>query len=253
MRPDEKQNWLAVETRNADSLQNAFYVIEGFTGKLLLADFKSRTSWWSGLQDMYAGQMYVHLDSNERFGGHRGIMAVEGASGKVSWEQPVYRFYALTEQYLLAWEAVEDATAYIPLDLISGQKLPFTVYPAEAKVIITAFNLKRQQVCQVPSSYSASSLYFKDLELFLQNRLGQNAVQSVDYLETGRFFVTGFYTEQANKQLTYWVAVFSLAGELLLQEQLVTGAKGIGTDNFFILQDTLILIKNKNTLLGFGL
>jgi len=252
MRFDEKKGWLGIETRDADTLQNAFYVVDTQSGNLVLADYKPKAGWWSGLEDIYGGCLYLHRGNNQQYGQHEGIMAVNAVSGQTLWEQPHYSFYGLATDYLLAKESDQDLNEFVYLDYETGTKIPAALTLSEIKAALSHFQAQRQQQSKVPSHYPENNVFFAELQLFMQETINTEAVLAMDYLETGRYFVIGYYQKQPDSKYTYQVAVFSITGALLLQEKLKTDATGIGLDNFFILNDTLILSKNKDSLLGYG-
>jgi hypothetical protein len=253
LRPDEKTNWLAIEMREADSLLNNFQVIDCQTGALVLTDYQAPEGWWAGLDDLYDGLLYIHGQGNQRYGRHQGITALDPATGSMRWQQPAFSFYGLTDQALVVRQAGEEALDFLALDRKTGQLLGTLPDVADVKNKMSQFNDQRQLYNLVPGFYPAGQAYFQDLAAFIQLKLGETAVQGIDFVETGRYFVVGYYVPAAGTQMHYRVAAFSLAGDQLLHQELAADCEGIGSDYFFILQDTLILIKNRRTLVGFRL
>lgn len=253
LRPDEKTSWLAVELRDADSLMNAFHVVHSRSGMAVLANYQAPEGWWAGLDELYDGMMYLHGKGNQRYGRHLGITALDPARGRVVWQQPAFSFYGLTRDLVVARPAGEEALELLGLDPASGEVLENSLDATQIKAGLLAFQHERQQQHLVPAFYPESQVYFRDLATFICRHLNQEALLGIDFLETGRYFVLGYYVAGGETGMRYQVAAFTLAGELLLQQELARDCKGIGSDYFFILQDTLILIKNRKTLLGFGL
>lgn len=254
LRPDEKSSWLAIELRDADSLMNSFQVIHSQTGAVVLADYQAPAGWWAGLDELYDGVLYLHGKGSQRYGRHQGITAVDPATGKINWQQPDYSFYGLTEAMLVARQASDESLELMALDPKTGLLLSALPDVADVKNRMSAFNNRRQQDNLVPGFYPQDQHYFKDLATFVHQKLGQEAMLGIDFLETGRYFVVGYYVAAPGAgKMHYRVAAFSLEGDLLLEQELAADCEGIGSDYFFILQDTLILIKNRRTLLGFRL
>jgi hypothetical protein len=253
LRPDEKTNWLAIEVRDADSLMNGFQVIHSQTGAAVLTGYQAPEGWWSGLDDLYDGLLYLHGKGNQRYGRHQGITALAPATGQICWQQPDFSFYGLTEKVLVARQAGEESLDFMALDRKTGHIISALPDVADVKSMLTQFNAGRQQANLVPGFYPQDQAYFKDLATFILLKLGEGAVLGIDFLETGRYFVLGYYVPGAGPKMHYRVAAFSLTGDLLLAQELAADCEGIGSDYFFILQDTLILIKNRRTLLGFKL
>jgi hypothetical protein len=253
VRPDEITGWLAIEIREAESLLNGFWVIHSRTGAVVLRDYQAPEGWWAGLDDLYDGLLYLHGKGNQRYGRHGGISAIAPATGQICWQQPDFSFYGLTDQALVVRPAGEETLDFVALDRKTGRRLMDLPGLTDVKSMLASFNVRRQQYYLVPGFYPADQPYFQDLATFIQMKLGEEAVLGIDFLETGRYFVIGYYVPARAPQMHYRVAAFSLAGDLLLQQELAADCEGIGSDYFFILRDTLILIKNRGTLLGFGL
>jgi hypothetical protein len=253
VRPDEKTGWLAIEVRDADSLMNGFQVIQSQTGAAVLSDYQAPEGWWSGLDDLYDGWLYLHGKGNQRYGRHQGITAVDPATGQICWQQPDFSFYGLTAEALVVRKAGEESLDFTALDRQTGHILSDLPDVADVKRMLDTFHARRQESNLVPGFYPAAQPYFKDLDTFIRMKLAEEPVLGIDFLETGRYFVLGYYVPAAGAKMHYRVAAFSLRGDLLLQQELAADCEGIGSDYFFILQDTLILIKNRRTLLGFAL
>lgn len=253
LRADEKTGWLAVELRDADSLMNAFHVVHSRTGATVLHNYQTPEGWWSGLDELYDGRMFLHGKGNQRYGRHQGITALEPATAQVCWHQPGFSFYGLTKDFLVARPAGEEALELVGLDYPTGRVLENAPAPADLKARLLDLQLERQQHHLVPAFYPESQVYFQDLATFIREQLKQEALLGIDFLETGRYFVLGYYVAGGQAGMHYQVAAFTLTGKRLLLQELAQDCKGIGADYFFILQDTLILIKNRRTLLGFGL
>jgi hypothetical protein len=253
VRPDEKTGWLAVEVRDADSLMNGFWVVDSRSGAAVLRDYQAPEGWWAGLDELYDGLLYLHGRGNQRYGRHAGITVVAPATGQVCWQQPAYSFYGLTTQALVVRQAGEESLDLLALDRKSGHLLGPLPDVAAVKAMLGAFHDRRLQDNRVPAFYPAGQPYFQDLATFIDLKLDEQVVLGVDFLETDRYFVLGYYGPAAGAKMHYRVAAFTLSGDLLLQQELAADCEGIGADYFFILQDTLILIKNRRTLSGFGL
>ncbi|MGV3641742.1 MAG: DUF4905 domain-containing protein, partial [Adhaeribacter sp.] len=219
LRPDEKTSWLAVELRDADSLMNAFHVVHSRSGAAVLANYQAPEGWWAGLDELYDGRMYLHGKGNQRYGRHLGITALDPATGQVVWQQPAFSFYGLSRNLVVARPAGEEALELLGLDPASGQVLENSLDATQIKAGLLAFQQERQQQHLVPAFYPESQVYFRDLATFISRHLQQEALLGIDFLETGRYFVLGYYVAGGETGMRYQVPAFTLAGELLLQQE----------------------------------
>ncbi|WP_026462831.1 DUF4905 domain-containing protein [Adhaeribacter aquaticus] len=255
IRIDDKHGLLAVEVRDADTLHTSFSVLDVKTGALLLSDYKTREPWYVGLEDIHQGILFFHGIGDRRFGSHKGITAVEVKTGKLLWQDPEFIYYGFIPDGLLVKknEALEAPLSLI--DSFTGKMLTTESENASSSAmptIFAAYQANRRLPVLVPGHYPDSSAHFSTLQQFLESKINITVKDAIDYLETKDFFILGFYNFDANNQRCYRVAVFNLEGELILKEDLATNLEGLGLDNFFIIQNSLILLKNKSTLLGYG-
>ena len=252
LRADEVYNWLAIETREADTLQNAFYVLDAQTGRFILPEFNP-VGWGGGLEDIHDGELFLHRSTNNKYGRHEGILAINAITGKLNWERPNFSFYGLAPGYLVGKESQQETADLFALDLTTGNNLANPPTSSEMLAALGNFHASRQQATRGAHHYPENNMYFSDLSLFLQEKSGIKPVLAIDYLETSTYFVIGYYVAQVNGKYDYHLAVYSLTGDLLLTEKLKSDSTGIGIDNFFKLNQTLVLIKDKNLLLGYVL
>ncbi|GEO04126.1 hypothetical protein AAE02nite_17900 [Adhaeribacter aerolatus] len=251
LRFDEKAGLIAVECREADTLQTAFSVFRAKTGELLLRDYKPAKAWWQNLAANHNGILYLQGVSAKGVGRSVGITAVSINDAQVKWQQPEFSFHSLTGNTILALSAAGESTELICLNPETGEEMGQAGSMAACPEKAASLSAEESRAIMVPQHYPAENKYFTDLKLFVQNKTGFDALYAIDYLEHKNMLALGFYRPQENKLQTYQLAVFSLTGELCLQVDLGKDLSGIGTDNFFIFQDTLILVKNKKTLLGY--
>lgn len=252
VRFDDLTGLVAVEGRDALTLQTNFAVFSGLTGQFKLPDYRPAKAWWLNLADVDATHLYLQGLAAKGVGRSAGIMAVEISTGQVKWEQPGFSFYALSPDAVLVLPAAGDSTELIGLNPASGTVQGSKGNLAAPDAHLALYQAQRLQSFRVPQHYPAENKYFADLKEFLAQKLGVTAAFAIDYLEYKNNIWLGYYLPQANGQKTYQLACFSDSGDLYWQEELEKDLPGIGKDSFFIFRDTLILIKNKNLLLGYA-
>lgn len=251
LRFDDVTGLIAVECRDADSLQTSFGVFKGITGKVVLQSYKPVKAWWKNLADIRAGIMYLQGVAAKGVGKSVGIFAVDATNGQEKWELPEYSFYGLTPTEVLVLPGAGESTDLTGIQVETGKETNTSGSIAEMQKRITSFRQQRFQTLQVPQQYPTQSAYFPDLQAFIKSKTGLTAQGAIDYLEFNNTIAIGFQPLLENNQLTYQLALFSMAGDIYLHENLGKDLAGIGTDSFFIFQDTLILLKNRNSLLGY--
>ncbi|MDB5262170.1 MAG: hypothetical protein JWQ14_1451 [Adhaeribacter sp.] len=238
---------VAIECRDADTLQTSFAVFAAHNGVLVLRNYKPANAWWTGLAEIRAGLLYLQGMTTKGIGRPAGITAVGATDGQVKWQRPEFSFYGLTATAILALPAAGESAELTSLNPQTGE-----ITESGIKMAVAATQLiATQPTVQVPQHYPVDNAYFIYLKEFIYQKTGVLAHTAIDYLENEKYIALGFYPAAENQSQVYRVVLFSLSGEWLLQEDLGKELTGIGPDNFFIFQDTLILFKNKKSLLGY--
>jgi hypothetical protein len=247
LRFEEATGLVAVECRDAETLQVSFSAFNAKNGELVLQNYKPANAWWTGLAGIRAGLLYLQGVAAKGVGRPAGITAVAITDGQVKWQLPEYSIYGFAANELLVLPASAESMELIPL-------IPETGEVIRSGLDITGGQtelVKSRESLQIPQQYAEGSSYFNDLKEFILRETGCVAHSAIDYLETDRHIVLGFYPEKQEQNQVYRLFLFTISGVCLLQEDLGKDLSGIGTDNFFIFQDTLILFKNKSSLLGY--
>jgi hypothetical protein len=243
---------IAVECRSAEVLETIFSAFRGTDGEFLLSDYTVADSWWTGLEAIDSGLLYLHGMEAGGLGQHRGITAIGLADGFTRWQRPDCRFYGITANELVAVPVGSEVLSWRSLNKNTGAETGKIWEGASVQTALASYRDSQFQEIRQPVQHAADTVYFADLASFIQNNLAVEPQLAIDYLETDTYFGLGFYVADAEELFDYWVAVYALEGTLWLQKNLGTELSGIGTDNFFIFKDRLILIQNKTTLLGYA-
>src|SRR5687768_6966235 len=105
LRCDTKTGLVAVECRDADTLQTAFSIFNANTGEVVLRDLQPANAWWTGLAEIRAGLLYLQGVAAKGIGRPAGITAISIESGQVKWQRPEFSFYSLTATEILVLPA----------------------------------------------------------------------------------------------------------------------------------------------------
>ncbi|MFC5269882.1 DUF4905 domain-containing protein [Adhaeribacter terreus] len=243
---DQETQNLALEIRQKEALQTAFWVIDTKTGNLLLKDHKPAERWWTGLENAVGGNLLLHgYSSNRETGKHLGITAVSEETGETQWHKPELTY---TGQNSETTVLVENGLGQIKeVVLETGVENDFFQDQGHAKKQVQAFEEKRSQAMQFPVPYLPTDAHYGLLQQFLKQKTGKRAEEQIEYLETGSHIVFSFYARN-HSVLANYLVVCSSAGEVLLEICLEPEVAGIGLDTFFIFAAKLFFIQEKNSL-----
>ncbi len=206
-----------------------------------------------GLEEAYAGQVYLHGYGDRKLGQHKGIWALAAGGEGAIWHQPELAFYGLAQNGLLAYEAAAQEQGLLLLDTQTGQMLQRAISQEHAAEQVQAYSSVRDAVVVYPTLYKEGETYFEQVRDFLVQRLDCQPVSAIEYAETDNYLVVSYYLTTEKNKLDNFLAVFDLNGFLHLNEPLAVATDGVGSDTFFIFMRSLYFVQTKATLKAYSL
>ncbi|WP_158267425.1 DUF4905 domain-containing protein [Adhaeribacter arboris] len=252
IRVDYEQGLLAFELRDSDRLQVEFAVLNLQNGQLS-APYRAPENWWMGLEDAYGRMLFLHGFGNRAIGTHQGITAVSADSYQILWQQDQTVFYGLADNSRIIARPVKAENEFFQaLNAQTGVILETNINPVEAQAAVTSFNRSRTSKSNYPVHYPATSEHFALLSQFIFSHSERQGQGAIDYLETEKYLILGYNEVVAKGKWQNILGVYSATeGTLLLEEVLTASASGLVRDTFFVINNTLLFIKAKNTLVGY--
>lgn len=101
-----------------------------------------------------------------------------------------------------------------------------------------------------PFQYLDGESEFETVKNFLITARKEMPMLGAEYLEFADRIIISYYVG-IPASFKNWLAVFSLKGECLYEEEIGTNLKGIGINTFFITSGYLFFVKNKTELVTF--
>jgi hypothetical protein len=102
-----------------------------------------------------------------------------------------------------------------------------------------------------PFQYRAGEEGFETIRAYMAGQFTGEPVVAMDYLEYGRFIVISYYVR--DPELANYLIVLDTEGNELMREKAGQNLSGIGVDTFFVLEGSLIFVKNKSEFLRYKL
>ncbi len=239
MLPDETGKYLLIEYRNDTRRKVDFLCVDMKTKKILWQKTSLKELWWLGLKETTEGKIIIHGYKNSKSPEHKGIYVIDLFSGKLLWENKDLTHVSSHPGYILAANDDPDKPALFKMDIQSGELIQTTEPGSEKNFSVPDYKL--------PVLYTAESNHFMTIATFISQQLQMLSDLAIEYLEHHSYIIISFYTSEQNAVDNY-IAVFDVEGNLLLQEKIGTGLKGIGQDTFFIYGSNLVYVKNKSEL-----
>lgn len=246
--PDETNHSLALEVRNTDLHQTTFYSLLLQDTSLTELVLATEEQWWLGLQAAYKGCILLHGFTDQQNPVPHGLYCYAAQEGHLRWQSTQHQYFGLLKNQLLAIDT--STQQMVGLDLDQGTVIATynnTNKPTEDAQV---FANERNKITLLPLHYHAKHAYFDIISAFIKQKTGNTAIEAADYLEFKDLVILSYYIYGENK-LENRILVCNTEGVTLLDDSLALNLSGIGLDTFFLLENQLIFIKNKNELCSY--
>jgi hypothetical protein len=237
------ENVLLLEVRDNVRKRVTFSALHYGDDRFLWHNKVLEEPWWVALADAAEGKVLftLYIDTNNP--DRKGMLAYTLNDLQLQWWHNDFTLTKRAGESLYGFSSGLGSKPLV-LGLHSGKE----ILPAS---VPTPSGLPAAESVLRPQQYGDGTEYFGMVAKFLRETLNLSAILSLEYLEySGKIFIA-YYTQE--QSLVSHLAVWTDAGELLLQEKTGEHLKGIGQDTFFILSGCLFFVKNKHELISYFL
>ena len=227
---------LCIETRNGESLDTVFHVLD-LTDLDCLSSFKGCfDKWMSGLENIHQETIIIHGYDKEQNIHKKGI-ALYSFGGELLQQFDYLTFQYINNNSIIAIDPNEKLVA-----IENGELFEFNT---KEKSNITS----QTSEVTTPIHYTSEDVHFKTLTTFLSNNFNKEAVHAIDYLEVKDKILISYYIYEGSKLNNEFI-LLTKEGDLLYSTTLDNELSGIGYGTFFVIKNIVYFIRNKKTLLG---
>lgn len=247
IRMDEANRHLVLEIRNGNLRQVSFACIDLFKREILWQDLLMQETWWISLAAVHQNTMLFYLYADNPKPDTSEILSFDLFSKQLLWHQALYRFYTIQEDAVIALKLNETQMLFEKLQLRTGHTLE-TMMEYNPSLL---HSLDESQLI-FPEHYLEGTTHFETIKIFLEKILQIRVFGSIDYLEHKNFIIITYFFSK-NEEISNNLLILEANAQILLNECINTQTKGVTLDSFFVINHTLISIKNKTELIAYSL
>ena len=224
---DPFTDFLLLEERNEELREVHFYVydINDFSYEEVIP--YEEESWWVGVHDFQYGVCVFHLYQDGIEPIPHGVLVYDFVDEDVLLEDKELQFVSRKE-HLFVFENSEGEKQEI--DLLKPKKNSYQ---------------KRQHLILEPRYYNEESKHYQTFVTFLTDRFEVTPVGAIEYIESVNYIIISFNRFVENK-LDNLIFIVDYNGDIQYSAVLMKGTKGIGMGTFFLHNDLLCFVQNKN-------
>lgn len=245
------KNLLVIEERDITTREVFYSCIEMSTGKSLFSDFQTEDKLWSGVEDIYRGFIYFHKYAKPDMPMHSGITAFDINKREVVWKNEDYVFAFIVEDKLYCYQSVFEGKKYFELDYATGELLREI---GEDQLLINKILATKKDEGML-EGYMFPDTYIEGRDSNLDEVIAsikENFViaGSIDLLKTGSIAMISYHTVNDDGSLTNRFNCIEIGSKkIILEEVLNKKITSFMPDSFFICNDLIFLLVEKEELL----
>jgi len=246
-------NKLLVEERDTDKKEVFFSLIEIGNGKVLWNNFQAEEKFWIGVETLYKEVIVMHKFGKPDMPMHKEILVYSLNNNQLIWKTDRYEYLFTYEDKIFCMQKGFSNNHYYALDYLTGD----IIEDLENDVVkINELRLK----CNSGESfagylYSNDFLTQSDLSEDEKNLItdfvaGYEISGKTEYLKYSSYIMFNFYSKNKNGLLSNRFCIFdTIKKKAIVNQVLIESAKAYVPDSFFMKDNYLFVLKEKNTVI----
>jgi hypothetical protein len=242
-----------IETRDPDSREVFFNCIDIETGNTIFKDYQFDEKSWIGIETIYKDVVFFHKYAQPSLPGHKEIICFDIAAQQVLWRSDSLTFQFVSNDQVIAAASTYSGWHFYALNYKTGE-------------VITDYGENASQIQQMRNSaddekdysrYKFPEKITKDLIKHLDGDtaikdiiLNLDIIEDVEYTSYEDLFLMNYHhRETGNFLRNKFAAVDLTKNKVIFEEVLNNNAKGYAPDCFFIYENILILLQEKDRII----
>ncbi|MBN8705036.1 MAG: DUF4905 domain-containing protein [Bacteroidetes bacterium] len=246
------QTHIVIEERLKAERLTRFLCADIRTGLPLWREFTLDEKWYTGLEAVRNGKVYLHGYVNPNLPEHLGIYTISLESGDLLWYEPSLTYYHSGPDFLIGYSQESQERSYFFLDPETGKKKSDQpMSEGEAEKLRGAFSENEGflDVKWTEKLVDGNPLWPEMVTLISKFESGFDPTAGLDVLDLGEHVVFGFHHKTAPKNLCYSLAVIdSRSASLKFRRLLADDLAGQAGDLFLWKGGLLMAVADRKTL-----
>ncbi|HEX8549688.1 MAG TPA: DUF4905 domain-containing protein [Cytophagaceae bacterium] len=254
---------LFIETREPEKRQVKFHAVDLKNKKAIWEYTDTEERWWLGLEDALPNAVLIHGYRNPKFPDHKGLIALDPVRGKILWKNPNWTFINKSGSAVLVSTEKEDTVLLLdPKNGTVHQEMSAPEAPAPSEAA--------SPKVMTGQAISTDNGTYEKIKSLVVERTQLHLIEEINYLEHNGHIIISFYVldhisndvtkavanpgqDSNNNVLTHMLWILDKDGNQKILNTLGKNLKGISSDPFFVFDNMVIFLADKNELMIYGL
>ena len=242
---------LVIEERDPATREVFFSFIEMNTGNVILENLQFEEKFWIGVEEVYKDVIFLHKYQKPDMPGHADIIAYDLNKNEELWHSDEYLFSLILDDKLYCYKNLYEGRKYFELNCFTGELISEL---GERYDLIPG--LKELRDNEIYKGYKFPGIYThtgNEIDTIIDEIKSNEVVSGkIDHLETGNLLLISYHTVLDNGKLMNRFKVLDISSKkLILEEILNKEISNYIPDSFFLINDLVFLLKEKETLFVF--
>ena len=242
---------LVIEERDAATREVFFSCIEMNTGKVIIDSLQFEEKFWIGIEDVYKGVIFFHKYNKPDMPWHSDIIAYDINKKEQLWHSKEYIFSLVYEDKLYCYKNKYEGRIYFKLNYKTGELI--ADLGDDSNVIA---GLKELRDTEIYKGYKFPKVLSHSdgeiAEIFDEIRSNEVITGKIDYLTVNDLLLTSYHRASNDGKLQNCFKALDIhPKKVILEEILNKEITNFIPDSFFLINDLIFLLKEKEKLFVF--
>ena len=251
-----KSGELLGESRDQQKKQVSFFALNSATGLPLWQDLVLDEQWWIGIEEVSDGVLFLHKFSSPDMPAHRGIIAIDLATGKPLWSNEELTFWFAHQGAIFAHKMMFEKRIAFELDVRSGEVRRQIEEGSEPSLFE-----KREEVVganqvglEFPQMVDFDRIDQVISGIITRETGGGSKVAALEYLQSNKFLLMNYHVRSKESTgetllLDNHLKVLDMeSGRLLYTDTISRNSPAAVPDSFYVRTGMVYYVKEQKTL-----
>lgn len=246
-------NKLIIEERDTEKLEVFFSCLQAENGNIIWKNFQLDEKYWIGIETIYKEIIYFHLFKKPDMPGHKSIIAFDINSKKELWRNDDLVFLLIDNDKVYVYQQLFEGRKFFTLDYKTGNLLEDLGEDTNRINLLRekSFHPDNYKDYSFPEIYRKENLLNKKInewfEIFFKDIIPE---KEIEFILKDNLLLYCYYQRSSKGELdNNFIAVDIAKGKVIFKEKLNRKTNAYVPDSFFLKNDLLFMLKERDELL----
>jgi hypothetical protein len=242
---------LVIEEREISTKEVFFNCIQIKTGKVIIDSLQFEEKFWTGIEDVYKDVIFFHKYSKPDMPGHSDIIAYDINSKKELWHSDKYLFSLVYDDHIYCYRNEFEGRKYFKLNYKTGELV--SELGNDFNSISDIKELRDKEILEgyeFPNILNQSNP--EAAEIFEDLKASEVITGKIDFIKVSDLLLMSYHRILDNGKLQNCFKALDIPMKKVIFGQILNKEiTNLIPDSFFLINDLIFLLKEKEKLIVF--